>query len=631
MAEASSDFIIEDGVLKKYVGSDRDIEIPEGVTCIAQEAFVDALLAKSIRFPSSLKKVESHVLALHVYGYDYKLEKVIAPSLEAWLSIRFEDESSNFLSVAENLYFGDGLVTEVTIPGSVKKVPAYSFTGCHSLKKVIVEEGVIALGEGCFSDTNIEEITLPQSLTSLCENNRYFSFSRSPFRFCDELQRIEIPPKVTEIPEDCFRRCGSLREIVLPEGLNRIGSGAFSSCDSLEELVLPSTVEEIAISGMEHLKKLVLPKGLKTLGQIRACPELEELIIPDSVTKMDSIEGMDSLRRLRVPNGIEYEGRFQIGNRSPYTNRRGESDIPNLEYNRYGNGLYVGNEDNPYVVFVSVEDPEAETVTLHGKTHCIASYAFSECPNLKTVTLPRSIAWIARDAFHECPNLESVIPEDQGIRCEMIFSKCPKASIDLGLILDRPLRLRFHYGNDAGSWDEEATLTFSDYYVEGHYAVDVRSRAHYVLADGMEVDEEYSSKRSLRFEEAFVLLEELLESKRTEGISIAVTGFDDEPEHSIFVSDETFASLYQILGDDSRIRLGIDKNARTLYAVNRYSLYEPEELEPSLALARKERNRLRTTMILAEMQKNPPKPKPAPKPTSETVEDMEDIDDDMPF
>ena len=631
MAGTSSDFIIEDGVLKKYVGSDRDIVIPEGVICIARETFVDALLAKSIRFPSTLRKVESHVLALHVYGYDYKLEKVIAPSLEVWLSIQFEDESSNFLAEARNLYFGDELVTEVTIPGSRQKVPAYSFTGCHSLKKVIVEEGVTALGEGCFSDTGIESISLPQSLTSLCKNNRYFSFSRSPFRFCERLQRIEIPPKVTEIPEDCFCRCKSLREITLPEGLKRIGRGAFSSCESLEELILPSTLEEIAISGLEHLKKLVLPEGLKKLGQIRACPELEELIIPDSVTKMDSIEGMDSLRRLRVPDDIEYEGRFQIGDLSPYTSRRGESDLPNLEYSHYGNGLYVGNEKNPYVVFVSVEDHEAETVTLHEKTHCIATYAFNGCPNLKTVTLPRSIAWIARDAFYDCPNLESVIPEDQDIRCEMIFSKCPKASIDLGLFLDRPLRLRFHYGNEAGSWDEETTLTFSDYYAQGHYAVQTRSRAHYVLADGMEVDEEYSSKRSMRFEEAFVLLEELLESKRTEGIPIVVTGFDGETERSVFVSDETFASLYKILGNDNRVGLGIDKNARGLYAVNRYSLFEPEELEPLLALARKEKDRLKTTMILAEMQKDPPKPKPAPASSAATAEETEDIDDDLPF
>ena len=33
------DFIIEDGVLKEYVGEESDVVIPEGVTAIGDEAF----------------------------------------------------------------------------------------------------------------------------------------------------------------------------------------------------------------------------------------------------------------------------------------------------------------------------------------------------------------------------------------------------------------------------------------------------------------------------------------------------------------------------------------------------------------------------------------------------------------
>ena len=34
-----NDFIIENGVLKKYTGNDIEVVIPDGVICIGQQAF----------------------------------------------------------------------------------------------------------------------------------------------------------------------------------------------------------------------------------------------------------------------------------------------------------------------------------------------------------------------------------------------------------------------------------------------------------------------------------------------------------------------------------------------------------------------------------------------------------------
>ena len=636
MATQTSGFIIEDGVLKSYHGPDRDIVIPEGVTRIARGAFEDALLAKSIRLPSSLRVIEGHVICTDVYGYKYKLEKVIAPSLEMWLSLKFEDDASNFLQAAGNLYFGEELVTEVTIPSSIKEIPPYAFAGCRSLKKVTVEEGVTSLGAGCFAYSGIESISLPQSLTQLTDGRKCYSLGAGAFRFCKQLRRIDIPPKVTEIPGDCFFQCENLREVTLPENLTRICSRAFSYCNQIEELLLPSGLKSIDLNGLEKLKRLILPEGLQTIGVISNCPLVEELIIPDSVTEIGSIAHMEGLRHLRVPGELKYQSLFRIIFHPPFHSRsKVDADCPNLELNHYENGLYIGNEENPYVVFVGVESPNEETITLHERTHCIACEAFLDCPNLKTVTLPRSVRWISNLAFSSCPNLERVIPEDNSIQCDRIFEECPKAKIDLGGILDCPIHVHFQYDlPEGGKWEEETTLTFSSYYTSYSFMVRVSSSAHYVLPDGTEVSEEYSGDQSMAKTDSFVFLQGLLENKENEeGIPVEVQGFDDTAKRTVKLNENTFELLLRLVCNEDRAAsgLGLSVSRHRRYAEgNPYADMEQEELKALLALAREKNDRLKTTMILTAMEEGPRKPKQAPAQKVE-FDELEVDDNDLPF
>lgn len=53
----ASDFIIENGVLKKYVGSGGDVVIPEGITEIGESAFYRCSDLLSITLPESVLKI----------------------------------------------------------------------------------------------------------------------------------------------------------------------------------------------------------------------------------------------------------------------------------------------------------------------------------------------------------------------------------------------------------------------------------------------------------------------------------------------------------------------------------------------------------------------------------------------
>ena len=53
----ASDFIIENGVLKKYVGPGGDVTVPEGVTAIKDNVFEGNLNLTGIVLPDSVTKI----------------------------------------------------------------------------------------------------------------------------------------------------------------------------------------------------------------------------------------------------------------------------------------------------------------------------------------------------------------------------------------------------------------------------------------------------------------------------------------------------------------------------------------------------------------------------------------------
>lgn len=69
-----NDFVIEDGVLKKYVGQGGDVVIPEGVFTIASEAFRDKKSVETVAFPSSVISIEEHA-----FSNMEKLREIVLP------------------------------------------------------------------------------------------------------------------------------------------------------------------------------------------------------------------------------------------------------------------------------------------------------------------------------------------------------------------------------------------------------------------------------------------------------------------------------------------------------------------------------------------------------------------------
>ena len=145
-------------------------------------------------------------------------------------------------------------ITKLVIPGSVRVIGRFSFTGLTSLEEVVLEEGVEVIGaEAFFRCESLTKISLPGSLktiegrafgstgfTSFTVPDSVNEIEELAFANCEKLVTVDLSSSLTAISEGLFAGCTKLASLTVPAGVARIDKGAFSGCESLRSLVFSS-------------------------------------------------------------------------------------------------------------------------------------------------------------------------------------------------------------------------------------------------------------------------------------------------------------------------------------------------------------------------------------------------------
>jgi hypothetical protein len=139
--------------------------------------------------------------------------------------------------------FKNSNITEVVLPSSITSIGASAFYGCTTLEKIIMSDSVNTIGDSAFYGcTGLTDAILGAGLKSI---------GTHAFHGCVNLGGISLPNGITEVSDGLFYECQSLVSLILPEGTTRIGYTSFCGCHNLINITLPKSV--VTVDNMAFL------------------------------------------------------------------------------------------------------------------------------------------------------------------------------------------------------------------------------------------------------------------------------------------------------------------------------------------------------------------------------------------
>lgn len=177
------------------------------------------------------------------------------------------------------IFYGGDVVDQILVNNAIKE---YGISG-SDLKKVVMEEGVLSIGNHAFySCKGLTSVEIPGSVMSIDEG---------AFMYCESLTGIKLPGSLTEIAEHVFEGCSSLASLEIPGNVRSIGNKAFAGCISLTDIAFHGSVTSIGASAFEgcmSLTVLKIPEGVTSIDYwtFSGCSGLTDIYIPGSVTSI---------------------------------------------------------------------------------------------------------------------------------------------------------------------------------------------------------------------------------------------------------------------------------------------------------------------------------------------------------
>lgn len=240
---------------------------------------------------------------------------------------------------------------------------------------VVIPEGVTAIGASAFESSDIESVTIPESVKEI---------GGRAFAFCKKLKSIKFPAGLNYIGNHAFYKCTGLTSVMLPNGITTIGDYVFRN------------------SG---LKSVTIPASVETIGEgaFSACSDLSEIQVEAGNTAFHSVDGV--LFQANTASLIGFPGGKTGAYLIPY-------DITNIATHAFS------------------ACSKLTDITIPAGVKHIRDWAICDCTHLTNVTIPSSVTRIGEGAFYGCSELSRVdIPRTVKTICKDAFALCPKLKI----------------------------------------------------------------------------------------------------------------------------------------------------------------------------------------------------------
>lgn len=378
---------------------------------------------------------------LHVTGYGGQTETLVIPSNVLGIPV----------TEIENGALGwKPCLTEVTVPGSVKRIGPRAFSGCEALLAVTIEEGNQTIDEYAFSDCpSLRTLILPES-TRRVSSSAFNGDSKALTVWCED----ESLPQ-TQIIALGACNTAALSDYETAENDTGVSvtnyHGSVSQYESADSLVIPDYIGNRPVTAFapvsesvmfsSKLTSIQLPKQLEYLpaGIVNGITSLEEIRLGTSLKEIGAFAFRETgVKNLELPETLETIGE-EAFSQSFIENIRIPDSVTSVgDYTFYccirltSATLSNGIKTIPDAMFHSCTD--LTDVTLPDELETIGHFAFTGCSSLKAIKLPVTVKTINSYAFSECENLRIIyIPAGTTSIAVNAFDGCPSSMVIAGV------------------------------------------------------------------------------------------------------------------------------------------------------------------------------------------------------
>lgn len=242
----------------------ESLVLNEGLESIGNQAFSRSRKLASVVFPASLKEIGAHAFEDCVLLNEIDLSK------------------TNLLEIGSSAFRETGL-KKVFLPASLNKIGAQAFLGTN-LEQIIFPEGLREIGNEAFREvTSLESVTFPSNIQRIgyqafhaCTQLREIMYTgemkaaegimeAGAFNGCVKLNRIVLPPSISELKEGVFIECAALKEIVVPKSVKKIGNYGLRTNFSVEVIIFEGEEAPELVSNpfpfVSDISKILVPSG----------------------------------------------------------------------------------------------------------------------------------------------------------------------------------------------------------------------------------------------------------------------------------------------------------------------------------------------------------------------------------
>ena len=166
---------------------------------------------------------------------------------------------ANVETIADHAFQNCVALKKITCPSSLKSIGVETFSGCTGLMEAQLNEGLGTIGDRAFERagfggktstqaTVYGTITIPSTVysigTSAFSGCTYLEevfflngetvsmiFNTGTFQNCNNLKKVYLPERLSELPIYTFYNCTSLNTLYIPKGVESINKDAVARCD----------------------------------------------------------------------------------------------------------------------------------------------------------------------------------------------------------------------------------------------------------------------------------------------------------------------------------------------------------------------------------------------------------------